>query len=84
MNNNHKYATIPWKHRKIERVVKSTLAAKNLALEEAIEECYLIRLVLLEIFKKGFNSGLFHIHCYTGKRSLFHPVYSTKTLKENG
>ena len=37
------YAPISWKSRKIQRVVRSTLAAETLAMEEALEECYLIR-----------------------------------------
>ena len=36
----------------IQHVVKSTLAAEILALEEALEECCMIRLILLEIYNK--------------------------------
>ena len=44
------YATISWKSRKIQQVVRSTLAAETFAMEEALEECYIIRSMLLEIF----------------------------------
>ena len=63
-------------------VVKINLAAETLALEETLKECYMIRLILLEIFTKESNSGLFPIHCYTDNKSLLDSVYSTKTLKE--
>ena len=63
-------------------VVKITLAAETLALEETLKECYMIRLILLEIFTKESNSELFPIHCYIDNKSLLDSVYSTKTLKE--
>ena len=50
INNSNRYAPISWKSRKIQRVVKSTLAAETLALEEALDECYMFRLILLEIY----------------------------------
>ena len=77
------YAAISWKSRKIQRVVRSTLAAETLAMEEVLEECFVIRLMLLEIYNRDAKSGLFPIHCYTGSKSLLESVYSTKTLKEN-
>ena len=36
------YAPISWKSRKFQRVVRSTLAAETLAMEEALEECFII------------------------------------------
>ena len=60
---------------------KNTLAAKTLALGEALEECYMIRLILLEIYNKESNSEQFPIHCYTDNKFLLESVYSTKTLK---
>ena len=56
------------------RVVKSTLAAETLALKEALEECYVMRLTLLEIFMPSTESRLFPIYCYTDNRSLLEPV----------
>ena len=50
INNSNRYAPISWKSRKIQRVVKSTLAAETLALEKALEKCYVFRLILLEIY----------------------------------
>ena len=76
------YATISWKSRKIQQVVRSTLAAETFAMEEALEECYTIRSMLLDIYNRDAKSGLFPIHCYTGSKSLLESDYSTKFLKE--
>ena len=40
------------------------------------------RAILLELYKKETDSGLFPIHCYTDNKSLLDLVHSTKTLKE--
>ena len=58
------------KTRKIQCVVKSTQTAETLALEEALQECYMIRLILLEMFKKELNSKLFPIYFYTNRSLL--------------
>ena len=76
------YAPISWKSRKIQRVVRITLAAETLAMEEALEECFIIRSILLEIYKRDAKSGLFPIRCYRDSKSLVESVHSTKTLKE--
>ena len=76
------YAPISWKSRKIQRVVRSTLAAETLAMKEALEECFIIRSMLLEIYKRDAKSGLFAIYCYTDSKLLLESVHSTKTLKE--
>ena len=36
-----KYASIAWKSNKLKRVVKSTLSAETLALEEALESSFM-------------------------------------------
>ena len=56
------------------RVVKSTLVPETLALQEALEACYVLRLILLEIFVFTTESRLFPIYCYTDNRSLLEPV----------
>ena len=76
------YVPISWKSRETQQVVRSTLAAETLAMEEALEECFIIRSMLLEIYKRDAKSGLFPIHCYTDSKSLLESVHSTKTLKE--
>ena len=77
-----KFAPISWKSKKIQRVVKSTLAAETLALVEASEVCFMIRVILLEKYKKEPPSKTFPIHCFTDNKSLLDSVFSTKTLKE--
>ena len=77
-----KFAPISWKSRKIQRVVKSTLAAETLALIEAFEACFMIRAILLEIYKQEPHSKTFPIHCFPDSKSLLNSVHSTKTLKE--
>ena len=62
--------------------MSSTLAAETLAMEEALEECFIIQSMLLEIYKRDPISGLFPIHCYTDSKLLLESVHSTKTLKE--
>ena len=63
-------------------MVKSTIAAEILALQEALETCYMIRTILLELCKKETDNGLFPIHCYTDNKLLLDSLYSTKILKE--
>ena len=77
-----KFASISWKSKKIQRVVKSALAAEALALVEALEACFMIRAILLEIYKKEPHSKTFLIHCFTDSKSLLDSVHSTITLKE--
>ena len=48
-----KFVPISWKSKKIQRVVKSTLAAETLALVEALETCFMIRAIMLEYTKKS-------------------------------
>ena len=77
-----KYAPISWKSKKIHRVVKGTIAAETLALQEALETYYMIRAILLELNKKENGSGSFPIYCYTDNKSLLDSVHSTKTFEE--
>ena len=77
-----KFAPISWKSKKIQRVVKSTLAAETLALVKALETCFMIRAILPEIYKKEPHSKTFPIHCFTDSKPLLDSAHSTKTLKE--
>ena len=54
-----KFAPKSWKSQKIQRGVKSTLAAEALALVETLQACFMIRAVLLEIYKKEPHSKTF-------------------------
>ena len=45
---NNKYAPIAWTSRKLKRVVKSTLSAETLALEESLKTCFMIKSLLVK------------------------------------
>ena len=77
-----KYAPIAWKSNKLKRVVKSTLSAETLALEEALESSFMIKSLLCELLNKEMKSGLFQVYCYTDNKSLVDTINSTKTLTE--
>ena len=76
------YAPILWKSRKIQWVVRSTLAAESLAMEEALKEWFIIQSILLKIYNRDAKKGLFPIHCYADSKSLLVSVHLAKTLKE--
>ena len=63
-------------------MVKITIEAETLALQEALELCVMIRVILLKLYTKETDGGLFPIHCYTDDKSLFDSIHSTKTLQE--
>ena len=73
---------IAWKSRKLKRVVKSTLSAETLALEQAPESCFMIWSLLCEVSNKEMHLHIFPIYCYTDNKSLVETVNSTKTLTE--
>ena len=66
----------------MKRVVKSTLTAETLALQEVIEVAYMIRYLLLEIVKLEQQNQILHKKCITGSKSLHDSVYSSETLTE--
>ena len=49
---NEKCLPIAWKSRKLKMIVKSTLSAETLALEEMLESCFMIRSLLCEVPNK--------------------------------
>ena len=77
-----KFSPTAWKSRKLKRVVKSTLSAETLALEEALESYFMIRSLLCEVSNKETHPDIFLVHCYTDNKSLVETVNSTKTLTE--
>ena len=66
----------------MERVVKSTLSAETLALEETLESCFMIRSLLCEVSTKEMHPDIFPTYCYTDNKSLIETVNSTKTFTE--
>ena len=76
---NKKFSPISWKSRKLKRVVKSTLAAETLALEEALEASFMLKSLLCELFRLENNISNIPITCYTDNKSLVDTINSTKT-----
>ena len=67
---------IVWQSRKIQRVVKSTLAAETLALVECAETAVYIKEILSEL--SGWKK--MPINCYVDNKSLFDSLNSTKNV----
>ena len=71
-----------WQSRKLKRVVKSTLTAETLALQEVIETAVMIKAIFLEILNVDAHNQILPIKCVAESKSLHDAVYSTKTLTE--
>ena len=76
------FSPIAWKSFKIKRVVKSTLAAETLALEQALEMCFMMKSFLCELLNKEISKKVLPIKCYVDNKSLVDSIFSTKTLTE--
>ena len=72
-----KVAPIQWQSKRIKRVVKSTLAAECLALEEAVDHAFYIKSMLSEIMNIDIP-----LHCFVDCRSLVDNLHSSNTVKE--
>ena len=79
---NGKYMLLAWQSRKLKRVVKSTLTAETLALQEVIEAAIMIKTMFLEILNVDAHNQILPIKCVNESNSLHDAVYSTKTLTE--
>ena len=80
--NEKSFSPIAWKSFKIKRVVKSTLAAETLALEQALETCFMMKSFLCELLNKEISNEVLPIKCYVDNKSLVDSIFSTKTLSE--
>ena len=78
----NKYAPITWTSRKLKRVVKSTLSAEKLALEESLETCFMVKSLLVELISKDNYQNIIPTCPYTDYKSLNDTINSTKTLPE--
>ena len=78
----NKYAPIAWTSRKLKRVVKSTLSAEKLALEESLETCFMVKSLLVELISKDNYQNIIPTCPYTDYKSLNDTINSTKTLPE--
>ena len=80
--NENLFSPIAWKSLKIKRVVKSTLAAETLALEQALEMCFMMKSLLCELLNKEMSNKVLPIKCYVDNKSLVDSIFSTKTVTE--
>ena len=78
----NKYAPIAWTSRKLKQVVKSTLSAETLALEESLETCFMVKSLLVELISKDNYQNIIPTCPYTDYKSLNDTINSTKTLPE--
>ena len=60
--------------------MKSTLAAKTLAMADATDSAYLISMLLVEIIK--VPKALLSIICFTDNNSLYDASHTTNTISE--
>ena len=78
---NSHVAPISWRSRKINRVVRSTLAAETLALTEAAEQGFYMRAILTELLGLHDKKCL-PISAITDNQSLLNSIKSTKTVDD--
>lgn len=76
-DNDGKVAPIQWQSKRIKRVVRSTLAAECLAMEEAVDHAFYMKCMLSEIMKVDIP-----MHCSVDCRSLVDNLHSSNTVKE--
>ncbi len=74
------FSPITWQSRKIRRIVKSTLAAEALAMDEAADHCFYLRTLLQDI--TATEGYVFPIIIKTDSRNLHDAVHSTKTIED--
>ena len=75
-----KSCPIVWKSGRVQRVVKSTLAAEGLSLSEALDEAIYVRHVLCQIFSVPSKSEYFAITGITDHEGLCRNIRSTKLV----
>ena len=66
----------------MKRVVKRTLSAETLALEESLEAGFLTKSLLVELIVKGNYKNIILICCYNDNKSRVNTINSNKTLTE--
>ena len=76
------FSPVAWKSRKINREVKSALAAEILALEQGLEAYFMIKSFICEIMSRQVSEEFFPIKCYTDNKSLIDSIYFTKTVTQ--
>ena len=80
MDNTGQCCPITWSAHKIKRVVRSTLAAEALSLQEGLETGYYYREMLADIL--GFECKAINIEAYVDNRSVIEAIFSTKLVED--
>ena len=73
-----KVSPLQWQSKRIKRVVKSTLAAECLALEEAVDHAFYMKCIISEILNVDIP-----MHCSTDNQSLVDNLHSSNSVKED-
>ena len=68
---------LSWSSKKVRRVVKSTLAAKTLALQDGLDDAFFIQMLFERVINKRYQ-----IIAFTDSLSLYNAIYSSKTVEE--
>ena len=74
-----KCSPVMWQSKKLQRVVKSTMAAETLIQVEAAESAFWLRKLFKEFLIENDNHS---INCYTDNRQLHDAVYSIKPIQD--
>ena len=79
-DNSGKCCPLFWQSKKIKRVVRSTLAAEALSLQEGLEASVYFRHLIEEIL--GLMKGTIDIYAFVDNKSVIESVYSTKLVDD--
>ena len=82
LSGNNNVALISWKSGKIQRVVKSTLAAEGLALSEGLDEAIYIKHIICETLGFNIENDILPIIGITDHEGLYKNIRSTKLVSE--
>ena len=80
MDNTGQCCPIAWNAHKIKRVVRSTLAAETLGLEEGLEASYYYREMLASIL--GVKTRTVMIEAYVDNKSIIEAILSTRLVED--
>ena len=80
MDNSGRCCPVTWNAHKIKRVVRSTLAAETLSLQEGLETAYYYRQMVEEIL--GLESKTIPIEAYIDNKSVIEAILSTRMVDD--
>ena len=80
MDNSGRCCPVTWNAHKIKRVIRSTLAAETLSLQEGLETAYYYRQMVEEIL--GLESKTIPIEAYIDNKSVIEAILSTRMVDD--